>query len=96
VQQLSDALGCCSGLDSDEVDAQDIVELMRKYQSKTSQWQKYALADYSRPYTRNLVDKGNGKSNLVCSSSVHACILSSLTFCLANTRLDSWKGQSDS
>lgn len=65
VQDLSDALGPCSGLDSDEIDPSHIVELMRKYDSKTSEWQKYALADYTRPYTRNLVDKGNGKSNLV-------------------------------
>lgn len=27
--------------------------------------EKYAFSDYSRPYTRNLVHEGNGKSNLV-------------------------------
>ena len=65
VQDLSEALGPCSGLDSADVNANEIELLMKRYMSKTCEWQPYALADYSRPYTRNLVDRGNGKSNLV-------------------------------
>jgi len=65
VRDLSNILGPSSGLDSADVDPNRIVELMKSYDSVLSDWQKYALADISRPYTRNLVDKGNGKSNLM-------------------------------
>lgn len=65
VQDLSDVLGPTSGLDSDEIDHQELEALLLRYRSETSEWQKYALADYTRPYTRNLVDTGNGKFNLL-------------------------------
>jgi len=65
VRDLSDILGPSSGLDSADVDPNRIVELMKSYNSVLSDWHKYAWADVSRPYTRNLVDKGNGKSNLM-------------------------------
>lgn len=65
VRDLSDILGPSSGLDSGDVDPNRIVELMRSYESVLADWEKYAMADLSRPYTRNLVDKGNGKSNLL-------------------------------
>ena len=39
--------------------------MMRSYTSKESEWEQYALLDPSKHYTRNLVDEGNGKSNLV-------------------------------
>lgn len=38
---------------------------MENYTSSEKDWEKYAFADLSRGYTRNLVDEGNGKSNLV-------------------------------
>lgn len=38
---------------------------MTIYSSKEDEWKNYAFADPSRNYTRNLVDKGNGKSNLL-------------------------------
>lgn len=65
VQNLSDFLGPSSGLDSEEVDPAVIRHMMQSYTSKESDWARYALPDSSRPYTRNLVDEGNGKSNLV-------------------------------
>jgi cysteine dioxygenase len=65
MQNLSDALGPSSGLDSDDVDPRDIQKLMAAYMSKEDEWRQYALPDLSRAYTRNLVDEGNGKSNLV-------------------------------
>ena len=67
-QDLSRALGPVSGLDSAHVDPLEIQRLMEGYASKPSEWRKYALTDLSRCYTRNLVDKGNGKSNLVGTS----------------------------
>lgn len=65
VQDLSAALGPSSGLDSDDVDPLNIQRLMEKYVSNSDEWSEYALPDVSRAYTRNLVDEGNGKSNLV-------------------------------
>jgi hypothetical protein len=65
VQKLSDILGPCSGLDSEEIDPELIQEMMRLYHSNESEWEQYALLDPSKHYTRNLVDEGNGKSNLV-------------------------------
>lgn len=65
VQDLSATLGPSSGLDSDDVNPLDIQRLMQQYVSKSDEWAPYALGDGSRPYTRNLVDEGNGKSNLV-------------------------------
>lgn len=64
VQDLSQVLGPSSGIDSEDVDPRELQALMERYISNPSEWQKYALGDYSRNYTRNLVDKGNGKSNL--------------------------------
>lgn len=68
VADLSAALGPSSGLDSDDVDPMDIQRLMEKYISNEEEWKQYAMGDASRTYTRNLVDEGNGKSNLVCNS----------------------------
>lgn len=65
VQDLSAVLGPSSGLDSEDVDPLDLQNLMEKYISKESEWEPYALPDPSRTCTRNLVDRGNGKSNLV-------------------------------
>ncbi|KAK5257680.1 Cysteine dioxygenase, partial [Exophiala xenobiotica] len=65
VRALSDVLGVSSGIDSDDVDENDLIHLMEQYSSQESQWCQYAFADPSRNYTRNLVDEGNGKSNLL-------------------------------
>ena len=65
VRALSDVLGPCSGIDSDDVNENDLIRLMEQYISRENQWRHYAFADSSRNYTRNLVDEGNGKSNLL-------------------------------
>ena len=65
VQDLSDTLGPSSGLDSADVNPRDLQTLMEEYGSSPSEWARYAWSDDSRAYTRNLVDRGNGKSNLV-------------------------------
>lgn len=65
VQDLSATLGPSSGLDSADVNPRDLQKLMEEYTSSPSEWAKYAWSDYTRAYTRNLVDRGNGKSNLV-------------------------------
>lgn len=65
VQALKDALGPSSGLTSDDVDVEHLTRLMQDYDSDPKEWSRFAMGDASRGYTRNLVDEGNGKSNLV-------------------------------
>jgi hypothetical protein len=65
VQALSDALGESSGLNSADVDVDILSDTMARYATNDAEWSRYALADPGRAYTRNLVDEGNGKSNLV-------------------------------
>jgi cysteine dioxygenase len=52
------------GLDSKEIDVNRIQQIMANYKSCDEDWQKYAMFDPYR-YTRNLVDDGNGKFNLL-------------------------------
>ena len=68
VEALSERLGPSSGIDSDDVDPKELQQLMEEYVSDESEWEKYSLSSPHVPYTRNLVDKGNGKSNLVSLS----------------------------
>lgn len=65
VLDLKDVLGPSSGLDSKDVDLNSIMSLMEKYDAREEGWVPFAMADPKIPYTRNLVDEGNGKSNLV-------------------------------
>ncbi|RGP73720.1 cysteine dioxygenase, partial [Fusarium longipes] len=65
VVRLKDALGPSSGLTSEDVDVDYLQQLMEGYDSSDNQWSRYAFGDSSRGYTRNLVDEGNGKSNLL-------------------------------
>jgi hypothetical protein len=65
VDALSAKLGPCSGIDSDDVDETELQQLMQDYISDESEWKKYFFPASNMAYTRNLVDKGNGKSNLV-------------------------------
>ncbi|KAI9305474.1 cysteine dioxygenase type I family protein [Cunninghamella echinulata] len=65
IQEIHNVLGPDGGLDSEHIDENEIIRLMEKYSSKAKDWQHYAMFDRSRPYTRNLVDDGNGKFNLM-------------------------------
>ncbi|KAI8317202.1 Cysteine dioxygenase [Colletotrichum sp. SAR11_240] len=65
VLALKEALGPSSGLDSADVDVKELMELMEQYNSRESEWIQFAFAEKSMGYTRNLVDEGNGKSNLL-------------------------------
>ncbi|UPX12973.1 Cysteine dioxygenase [Ascochyta rabiei] len=98
VQALSDKLGPCSGIDSDDVDEKELQQLMEDYISDESEWEKYSMAQPNTAYTRNLVDKGNGKSNLLLlvwapgrASPIHDhanahCIMKILKGSLTETR----------
>ncbi|KAK4176007.1 RmlC-like cupin domain-containing protein [Triangularia setosa] len=65
VLALKEALGPSSGLTSDDVDVEFLTKLMKDYKSDEREWAKFAMGDASKGYTRNLVDEGNGKSNLL-------------------------------
>jgi len=82
VQALSDKLGPCSGINSDDVDEKELQKLMEDYVSDESEWEKYSMTQPNTAYTRNLVDKGNGKSNLVTFISSWVCwiLLTILSF----------------
>ncbi|KAF1918966.1 RmlC-like cupin domain-containing protein [Ampelomyces quisqualis] len=98
VQALSEKLGPCSGIDSDDVDERDLQRLMENYVSNESEWAKYFFPAPNMAYTRNLVDKGNGKSNLLIlvwspgrASPIHDhanahCIMKILKGSLTETR----------
>lgn len=62
---LKEALGPSSGLTSDDVDVEFLTQLMAEYDTDRQQWSRFAMGDQNQAYTRNLVDEGNGKSNLV-------------------------------
>lgn len=65
VQDINTILGPSNGIDSAGVDVEELKRLMAAYESSEQEWSKYAFADASRAYTRNLVDRGNGKANLL-------------------------------
>ncbi|EPE30201.1 RmlC-like cupin [Glarea lozoyensis ATCC 20868] len=65
VSELSHILGPSSGLTSQDINIEDLHTLMSNYTSSETDWSPYTFADHSRGYTRNLVDRGNGKSNLL-------------------------------
>lgn len=100
VNELSEVLGDSSGIDSDDVDVNKLKQLMLDYPSKYDDWKTYAFGDRSRAYTRNLVDEGNGKSNLLIlcwtpgkGSPIHDhadahCVMKILQGSLSETRYD--------
>lgn len=65
VLNLKETLGPSSGLRCDDVNVNRLMGLMKDYDGSDNKWSKYAFGDAARGYTRNLVDEGNGKSNLV-------------------------------
>jgi hypothetical protein len=75
VLALKDALGPSSGLTSVDVDVEHLTRLMQEYNTNEREWARFALGDESRGYTRNLVDEGNGKSNLVRSHTTNRLLL---------------------
>ncbi|KAI1410850.1 cysteine dioxygenase type I [Hypoxylon sp. FL1857] len=100
VKDIKNVLGPSSGLTSDDVDVEDLTHIMERYISDEKEWSKYAMADASMAYTRNLVDEGNGKANLLVlvwtpgkASPIHDhgnahCLMKILRGDLTETRYD--------
>lgn len=60
------------------VDIDRLLATLRDYESNRADWARYAMADQSRSYTRNLVDDVGGNANLLvlvwnagCQSAIH-------------------------
>ncbi|KAI8369407.1 RmlC-like cupin domain-containing protein, partial [Radiomyces spectabilis] len=65
IQEIHNVLGPDGDLTSEHIDENQIIKLMEKYSSNADDWNRYTLFDHSRAYTRNLIDDGNGKFNLM-------------------------------
>ncbi|KAI7882054.1 cysteine dioxygenase type I [Lichtheimia hyalospora FSU 10163] len=65
IQKIHTVLGPDGGLDSEHIDPNEIIHLMEQYSSNSKDWSQYTIFDHSRAYTRNLIDDGNGKFNLM-------------------------------
>jgi hypothetical protein len=85
VDALREKLGPSSGIDSEDVDPSELQALMAAYTSNESDWAKYKFEKPTLPYTRNLVDKGNGKCNLV---SLLGCVSQSSLTRVAHSGVD--------
>ncbi|KAI0872209.1 RmlC-like cupin domain-containing protein [Hypoxylon argillaceum] len=100
VDDIRQVLGPSSGLNSEDVEVEDLTHLMERYVSNAEGWTPYALSNDNMPYTRNLVDEGNGKANLLVlvwtpgkSSPIHDhgnahCLMKILHGNLTETRYD--------
>jgi len=65
VEDIKCILGHKKDLKSEDVDTEGLISTMQEYISNPPEWNKYAIFDLSRKYTRNLVDNLNGNANLV-------------------------------
>lgn len=65
--------GIQEAFSSDSVDVDEVKRLLSSYRSRREDWQPFAKFDTHR-YTRNLVDGGNGRYNLIiiCWGEGHA------------------------
>lgn len=88
-----------------EINTEEVMDLMSSYKSNPLDWRKYAKFD-THKYTRNLVDEGNGKFNLMIlcwgegmGSSVHDhanshCFVKILSGVLRETQYE-WPKEGD-
>lgn len=66
VRELSGYLDKAKSLAFSEIcDPDTVIQRMREYRSDRSEWAKYALEDGNQCFTRNMVERGLGKSNIV-------------------------------
>ena len=85
VSRLNEVLGPYKGIDSDDIDPKELEQLMIDYVSNDAHWQKYFFPSEHQAYTRNLVDRGNGKCNLV--SFLECCAVDSMAALHRGTHL---------
>ncbi|BES97420.1 cysteine dioxygenase [Nesidiocoris tenuis] len=92
--------------DSDRVNIEEVGDLLKSYKSDPKDWRRFAKFDRFR-YTRNLIDEGNGKYNLMLlcwgeghGSAIHDhadshCFMKVLQGTLSEVRF-SWPAESSS
>lgn len=66
VQGLSCYLASLPSSAFKDINYRLIIKAMENYTSQSSEWEKYAHKNEKQCFTRNLVDPGNGRHNLVC------------------------------
>ncbi|KAJ1949503.1 hypothetical protein FBU59_001114 [Linderina macrospora] len=64
IKQLNTTMGT-HGLGDDLIRVRQVKKLMQSYVSQSTDWSQYAVYHEGTRYTRNLVDDGNGKYNLL-------------------------------
>lgn len=66
VQELSGYVDTAQSLAFSEIcDPNAVIQRMKEYRSDRSEWARYALEDGDQCFTRNMVERGLGKSNIV-------------------------------
>lgn len=65
LQDIRSSLAESSGSDFIDIDPDPLAKWMRAYRSNSDDWSKYAYENKSQCFTRNLVDRGMGKHNIV-------------------------------
>lgn len=66
VRELSGYLDQAQSLAFSEIcDPDAVIQRMKEYRSDRSEWAKYAHEDGNQCFTRNMVERGLGKSNIV-------------------------------
>lgn len=66
VQELSGYIDTAESLAFSEIcDPNAVIQRMKQYQSYTREWARYAYRDEAQCFTRNMVDRGLGKSNIL-------------------------------
>ncbi len=53
-----------NGIDDAAVDKEELIMILKGFDSKMPEWKEYMRPDFSRSYTRNLVDDCNSCANL--------------------------------
>ncbi|XP_022090767.1 cysteine dioxygenase type 1-like [Acanthaster planci] len=103
IQELIESLHVL--FSEEKVNIEEVQEVMERYDSREEEWDCFAHYDEHR-YTRNLVDQGNGKFNLMVlcwgegmGSSIHShadshCFMKVLDGSLRET-LFNWPSQSE-
>lgn len=99
-QRIGECLGKDAGIDTSDQHLDTLIDCMKCYESVDGEWQRFALGDPSRAYTRNLVDECNGNANLLvlvwnplksspvhCHSNAH-CLMKVLSGNLKETLYD--------
>lgn len=65
VQDIKQHLGHSGDISSEDVDADYLQSLLKKYVSDPSDWIQYFHNDRSKNYTRNAIENINHKANIV-------------------------------